>query len=455
MTPAQSLLRQATGLNLSKSVVDRAIKNRMAQTAVSDPEAYLDQMTPAEMTALVELVVVPESWFYRDPQAFVAMTEFLRARLAVNSDRLLRILSIPCAGGEEPYTIAMVLTDAGIPPQNFMVDAFDISPTCVARAKSGIYGRNAFRAQDLAFRDLHFTSAGDGDYSINDEIRKQVRFKQGNLLEFDLTARGGHYDVVFCRNLLIYFDKPTTKAAIAKLRALLADDGQLFAGYAEVPSFCQHGFTPLSYNQAFGLLKETAAPPKPATKPAHAPRATMKAPPPSAARRIASPPSLPPALPTPVPGAHAHDRTSATRQPAAARSATRSDTTGAARVGAAAGAAAVAVAVATPAVGADLLAEARRLADRGDIKAAEKHCRDHLAQHPESSEAYFILGLLNELTNKPQMAADYWKRCIYLQPDHYEALCHLALLAEANNDASGAAALKARAARIYKRQQAS
>ncbi|MYN43309.1 methyltransferase, partial [Duganella sp. FT109W] len=110
---------------------------------------------------------------------------------------------------------------------------------------------------------------------------------------------------------------------------------------------------------------------------------------------------------------------------------------------------------APPAIAADLLATARRLADLGDVKAAEQHCREHLALHPESAEAYFILGLLNELTNKPKMAEDYWKRCIYLQPDHYEALCHLALLAEANDDASGAAALKARAARIYKRQQAS
>jgi chemotaxis protein methyltransferase WspC len=425
MTPAQALLREATGLNLSKSVVDRAIKNRMAQTDASDAESYLQQMTPAEMTALVELVVVPESWFYRDPQAFLAMTDLVRARLANNSERLLRILSIPCAGGEEPYTIAMVLTDAGIAPANFMVDAFDISPVCVARAKGGIYGRNAFRAQDLAFRDLHFSSAGDGDYRVNDNIRKQVRFKQGNLLEFDLTARAGYYDVVFCRNLLIYFDKPTTKAAIDKLRALLADDGQLFAGYAEVPSFCQHGFTPLPYNQAFGLVKESAAP---ASKPAHAARAIARTPP-RAARSIASPPSLPPAAP-------------ATR-PRTASLAPSSRPT------------AAAAPVPTPAIGVNLLAEARRLADLGDVKAAEKTCRDHLALHPESAEAYFILGLLNELTNKPKMAEDYWKRCIYLQPDHYEALCHLALLAEANDDASGAAALKARAARIYKRQQAS
>jgi chemotaxis protein methyltransferase WspC len=424
MTPAQSLLREATGLNLSKSVVDRAIKNRMEQTAASDAESYLQQMTPQEMTALVELVVVPESWFYRDQQAFYAMADFVRARLASDSGRLVRILSIPCAGGEEPYTMAMVLTDAGIPPDHFMIDAFDISPTCVARAKSGIYGRNAFRAQDLAFRERHFSSAGDGDYRINDSIRKQVRFKQGNLLEFDLSTRSGYYDVVFCRNLLIYFDKPTTKAAIGKLEALLQDDGQLFAGYAEVPSFCQHGFSPLPYNQAFGLQKEVAAPVR---KPLQAAHAAPKAAPPRAARSIASPPSLPPSAPAPATASRS--RASAVR-PAPAPAA-------------------------APVASVDLLADARRLADLGDVKAAEKRCRDHLAQHPESAEAYFILGLLNELTNKPQMASDYWKRCIYLQPDHYEALCHLALLAEANNDASGAAALKARAARIYKRQQAS
>ncbi|WP_343732928.1 CheR family methyltransferase [Duganella sp.] len=427
MTPAQAMLREATGLNLSRSVVERAVKSRMERTAATDHDAYLQHMTPEELTALVELVVVPESWFYRDAQAFNAMTEFVRARLAANSDRLVRILSIPCAGGEEPYTIAMALSDAGIPPHNFMIDAYDISPACVERARSGIYGRNAFRAQDLSFRDAHFTSAGDGDYRINDAIRKQVRFKQGNLLEFDLSARSGYYDVIFCRNLLIYFDKPTTKAAIAKLDALLMDDGQLFAGYAEVPSFCRHGFSPLSYNQAFGLQKEAAAP---ARKPLHAPRVTAKPAPPRAARSIASPPSLPPAIaPAPV-------------------SASRSRAAAPVTAGRTAGAPA-----SIPA--ADLLAEARRLADLGDVKAAENACRDHLAQHPEAAEAYFILGLLNELTNKPQMAADYWKRCIYLQPDHYQALCHLALLAEANNDAAGAAALKARAARIYQRQQAS
>jgi chemotaxis protein methyltransferase WspC len=244
------------------------------------------------------------------------MTDFVRARLAANSERLVRILSIPCAGGEEPYTMAMVLTDAGIPPENFIIDAYDISPPAW-RARSGIYGRNAFRAQDLTFRDLHFTSAGDGDYRINDAIRKQVRFKQGNLLEFDLATRSRYYDVIFCRNLLIYFDKPTTKAAIAKLEALLMDDGQLFAGYAEVPSFCQNGFSPLPHNQAFGLQKETAAPR--ASRPTR--RARRR---PAAARHAASPrrhraASRPPSPRSAARSARRAARTAPTATPAAAR----------------------------------------------------------------------------------------------------------------------------------------
>ncbi len=433
MSAAQSMLRSATGLNLSKAVVDRAIKTRMEQTASSERADYLAAMTPEELTALVELVVVPESWFYRDPQAFQAALEFIRQRQAkgaplgssnASAGRAVRILSIPCAGGEEPYTMAMVLSDAGVPHDSFVIDAYDISPACIERARSGIYGRNAFRSGDLAFRERHFSSAGDDDYRISDTIRQQVRFRQGNLLEFDLSMRLAYYDLIFCRNLLIYFDRPTTKAAIERLDALLAGDGLLFAGYAEVPAFCQHGFAPLQYAQAFGLRKESAA-----------------------ARSAASAPlpvAGPYGLAAPRPGAARPVRTPPVKVASAAPLAARQRATPAS------------ASIAAPvAVTPDLLAQARKLADQGQFREAESTCRDHLARFPDSAEAYFILGLLNEHAKHSALAEDYWRRCIYLQPDHYDALCHLALLAETNRDPAGAAALKARAARIYKRQQAS
>ena len=413
MTTAQALLRRATGLTVSKSMTDRAVRQRMERTGQDDSGAYLANITAEEMTQLVELVVVPESWLFRDPQAFYATVALVQERWS--RGRVTRIASIPCAGGEEPYSMAMALRDANLPKQAFSIDAYDLSPACIERAQAGVYGRNAFRAQDVAFRERYFTHVADDAYRLIDALRTQVTFRQGNLLQFDTEALGKHYDVIFCRNLLIYFDKPTTRAAIAKLSALLADDGMLLAGYAEVPSFCQNGFAPLQYRQAFALKKDDGQPPAMARTPAPLPVAKKPVP------RKVSP--LPPA---------------ALAVPARPRPMT---------------VAAPVVPVATPS--ADLLAEARALADRGLLREAGDKCHAHLARAPEAAEAYYLLGLINELAGKMDLADDYWRRCIYLQPDHYEALCHLALLAERNGNHTAATTLKSRAARIYQRRQAS
>ncbi|MGK5059125.1 CheR family methyltransferase [Janthinobacterium sp. LB2P49] len=412
---AQALLRRATGLSVSKSVAERAVGQRMEQTGFADSEAYLQALTPAEMTQLIELVVVPESWLFRDPQAFYATVELVQERWA--RGRATRILSIPCAGGEEPYSMAMALRDGGVPKQAFSIDAYDLSPGCIERAQAGVYGRNAFRAQDVGFRERYFTHVADDAYRIIDSLREQVTFRQGNLLQFDTATYSRHYDVIFCRNLLIYFDKPTTRAAIHNLSALLADDGMLLAGYAEVPSFCQNGFATLQFRQAFALKKETAAPASPAQV---APLPALRSVPP-APRRAAAPAA-------PVAPAALRTRPMSVPAPPPAPA---------------------------PTAQADLLAEARLLADRGQLREAGEKCHAHLARVPEAAEAYFMLGIINELAGKMDLADDYWRRCIYLQPDHYEALCHLSLLAERNGNHTAAATLKARAARIYQRRQAS
>ena len=410
---AQALLRRATGLSVSKAVAERAMGQRMEQTGFSDSVAYLQALTPAEMTQLIELVVVPESWLFRDPQAFYATVELVQERWA--RGHATRILSIPCAGGEEPYSMAMALRDGGVPKQAFSIDAYDLSPGCIERAQAGVYGRNAFRAQDVGFRERYFTHVADDAYRIIDSLREQVTFRQGNLLQFDTATYSRHYDVIFCRNLLIYFDKPTTRAAIENLSALLADDGMLLAGYAEVPSFCQNGFAPLQFRQAFALKKDNT--PRAAViqvAPLPALRSVPPAPRRAAAASVPVAPAAPRMRPVSVP------------PPAPA-----------------------------PAAQADLLAEARLLADRGQLREAGEKCHAHLARVPEAAEAYFMLGIINELAGKMDLADDYWRRCIYLQPDHYEALCHLSLLAERNGNHTAAATLKARAARIYQRRQAS
>ncbi len=413
-----SALRSMTGMNLAHSTVERAVKRRMEATGQRQCEAYAETLDETELRELLELVVVPESWLFRDPQAFAAAVEFVRAQLAGGA-ALVRILSVPCAGGEEPYSMAMALCDAGVLPRAFMIDAVDISAACIARAEAGVFGRNAFRANDLSFRDRYFSAAGDDVYRIDDQLRARIRFARGSLLEGPLgSAR--QYDVIFCRNLLIYFDEPTTAAAIARLSAHLSDDGMLLAGYAEVPSFVRHGFAPLPHRQAFALRKDIKRPAVPA--------------------RAALPGRRPPALPTPATPA----------SPAA----TRARSGPAARQAPPATTPAPTAPAGTAAVGEEtLLQHARALADAGRLMEAHSACREFLAQQPESADAHFILGLLAESAGQQADAETQLKRCLYLQPDHYDALCHLALLQEQGGNSSAAAALKARAARAFRRQR--
>jgi len=402
----RELLRRETGLNLSAAIVERAVAERVAILGLDNAQAYPDAPTQSELKALVELVVVPESWMFRDAEAFTAATAEVRERLAAHPARTVRILSVPCAGGEEPYSMAMALCDAGVPRTGWQIEAIDLSDVALARARAGLFTRNAFRGAAIGFRERYFTAVGN-DFQISDDLRTQVAFAQGNLLTLDITAGVGRYDIIFCRNLLIYFDTPTTALAVGRLATLLADDGILFAGYAEVPAFCASGFVAARRKGAFAVHKErrSAARTEVAALPVRQPRKERAAPPPASApvRRM---PAAPPA-PKPL----------------------------------------------APQDAAALLACASRQAGLGDYAGAAASCHAALKIDAAAADAYFILGMVSECQKKPGVADEYWRRCVYLQPDHYEALCHLALLSEHNGDAAEALRFKQRAARVYQRQQ--
>ena len=237
----------------------RASRERMAACGVADAAAYLAQhlagrTARADRTAGGARVVdVPRRRRVRRRRA-----PSCSAAWPQRPARVVRILSVPCAGGEEPYSMAMALRDAGVAPASFRIDAIDLSEVALARARRGRYTRNAFRGGDLAFRERYFTQRRQ---RIPDQRRaaRAGALQPGQPAAPPTCAAGGRYDVVFCRNLLIYFDEPTTAAAIASLHALLADDGLLFAGYAEVPAFCRNGFAPLRVPGAFALQKAAAA----------------------------------------------------------------------------------------------------------------------------------------------------------------------------------------------------
>jgi chemotaxis protein methyltransferase WspC len=404
------LLQQAMGFDVStvgRTALEHAVRSRMNVCGLDDSKSYWErlQTSSKELQELVEAVVVPETWFFRDREAFSALAKLVMEKwLPAHADRALRVISVPCSSGEEPYSIAMALLDAGLPARRLKVDAIDISARALALARRAVYGRNSFRGRDLDFRDRYFRPTKEG-HELAATVRERVHFKQGNLLAADLLSVADCYDVVFCRNVLIYFDAPTQERVVKTLRGLLAPDGILFVGPSETFLIRSGGFVSANQPRSFAFRKE-GAPAREAYEP-HEPHDAPRGKTGPTPRQVKAVPS-PAALPQP-------------KKPAADAEA------------------------ASPAA-TDLKA-AGRLADAGHLKEAAKACEAHLRAHGGSVAAYYLLGLVRGAMGEGWRAADSYRKVIYLEPDHPEALMHLALLAQKSGDDAAARRLQMRARR--------
>jgi len=407
LSEIESLLKRTMGLDaasIGSSAIETAVRHRIAACQQPTLGAYRDfvQSSEQELQELIEAIVVPETWFFRDREALAALT---RAALEPSAKKraqgALRLLSLPCSTGEEPYSIAMALLDAGIAPDRFHVDAVDISQRALVLAQAGIYGRNAFRGADLAFRQRYFETT-DAGWRIGEAPRQRVQFRRGNVLDADFVSRLGVYDAIFCRNVLIYFDTATQQRALAALAALLAPDGLLFVAPAESGLLLGYDFRPVQEAAAcvFRKGRDTkSAPPKPLARR----DASRPIPPRAAAPAFSAPPSK-----KPEPSAPASERT---------------------------------------------LDEIVHLADQGRLADADRQVREYLDKHGPSAAAFHALGLVCGASDRALDAAMYYRKVLYLEPNHHDALVHLALTLEQLGDAAGARLFRDRALRIQAREK--
>src|SRR5262245_49526672 len=190
MSSIEQMLRERMGLDatsIGSTVIHRTVRLRMKSLGFKRVEDYqkLLESSDDEWNELVESVIVSETWFFRDGEPFAAMVRLVRDEwVPMHPSGKLRLLSIPCSSGEEPYSLVMALQDAGITPNRFEVDAIDISPRVLAKAKRGLYGKNSFRGKSLAFRARHFQNTADG-FELSPVIKDCVHFFQGNILNND------------------------------------------------------------------------------------------------------------------------------------------------------------------------------------------------------------------------------------------------------------------------------
>ena len=175
--------------------------------------------------------------------------ELLFETVAGRNDEF-RVLSAPCSTGEEPYSIAMTLMGAGL--KSFQVDGVDISERALLKARDGIYGYNSFRADLPLYAQRWFRKCEQGRM-LAQEVRNSVNFHAGNIIDGCLP--NGRYDVIFCRNLLIYLDDGSRKCLAALLNEKLKDGGLLFVGHAEILPVFNDWFTPVRKQGTFALRK--------------------------------------------------------------------------------------------------------------------------------------------------------------------------------------------------------
>ncbi|AJY09808.1 MCP methyltransferase [Burkholderia dolosa] len=399
-------------------------------------DAYWQHLNASadERRALIELFVVPETWFFRDREAFATLARLAAERIAAAPTRVIRVLSAPCSTGEEPYSAAMALLDAGVEPASFAIDAIDLSARAIDHARRGCYGRNAFRGTAIEFRGRYFAPAADG-WLLDERVRACVQFRQGNLVEPDADT-GMRYDFVFCRNVLIYFDRDAQDRVIASLENLLADDGMLFVGPAETGVAMRHGMQSARIPLAFAFRRARAD--AVAANAYAARRASMASGPPPyrrAERASVAPLAATRSVLSVAPPAWNGDG----RQPFAAPLRVRgfdapadmhADTAAPADDGTA-----------------PTLEHAQALANAGAFDEAERVLAQFSARVGPHADAFYLNGLIADARGRAAEAGDYYRKALYLRPTHHEALTHLATLLDVGGDRAGAQWLLERARR--------
>jgi len=393
----------------------------MAACRIEDLSGYLALLRTRddEFQELVEYLIVPESWFFRDLQPFRFLEHYVSEHWQPqHPNRALRLLSLPCGAGEEPFSMAMTLLNLGLDATRFHVDGVDISQRVLRDAEAGCYGELSFREREETvanYRDRFYHAAGP-HLVVNPAVRSAVRFQQGNIAGPAFLSGKPRYDVIFCRNLLIYLDADARRTALANLHGLLEDEGVLYVGHVEAEAVRNGPFGP--YVGAFPFAFRPVCGNSGKGRNDDGIDSTS---------RISHKPPLPQSSRRGDEGA-----TSSTLRLAQEESKAASKM--------------------IPAAG-DPQAEfeaARQSADRGFLEEATAQCLELLAKYPLRAEVFCLLGVVHQARGDGDQAETCFHKALYLDPQHYQALVHLELLARQRGEDSLALNFRRRAGKIQR-----
>jgi len=224
----------------SRYLIEKRLSRRVKNHHLNDFRDYYrfiryDKNTEQELSAIMDILTVNETYFFREQNQLKAFSEEILEELkgTNKSGKTLRIWSAGCSSGEEPYTISMLINGMGnFNGWDIEICGSDINQRVLQTARKGVYRKNSFRTTEPYYIKKYFTEE-DGAFQIKDDVKKHVNFSYLNLLDPFKTRFLGNMDVIFCRNVLIYFDNASRKRVIENFYNRLVDGGYLLLGHAE------------------------------------------------------------------------------------------------------------------------------------------------------------------------------------------------------------------------------
>lgn len=237
-------MHKTYGIDLSKKriLIEGRLSNTLTERGFTNYNQYLDSIfadkSGRETVELINKLTTNHTYFMREPQHFEFMKKvFLPYIEQTVRDRDVRIWCAASSSGEEPYTIAMVIDDYFGARKNgwdLRILATDISMKVLQKAKDAVYPEESVKSLPPEWKRKYFNMNPDGTYTVIDRIRKEVIYKQFNLM--DKIVYKKPYDLIFCRNVMIYFDAPTKDALIERFYDVSKNGAYLFIGHAETVS---------------------------------------------------------------------------------------------------------------------------------------------------------------------------------------------------------------------------
>jgi len=251
-----------------KYVLESRLGHRLTELDMEDYDQYIAFLSIGpyqkdEFQEMFNRITINETSFFRnEPQLNVFERQVLPKLLDARArTKTIRIWSAACSSGEEPFTLAMMVhrtLGARLREWNIEILGTDISEKALATAESGRYTSYAVRTTPDMVKRRYFTEER-GAFILSDDIRQMVSFETHNLKDRLAAKRHGTWDVIFCRNVMIYFDDQMKKEVIGTFHSQLADDGYLFIGHSENIRAGESDFASLPIAQGFVYQKSSAA----------------------------------------------------------------------------------------------------------------------------------------------------------------------------------------------------